>query len=195
MELRATPLWMSRLGPASERDEPFDSILERASAGDVSAFEQIVIRYERRVLTLSWRLLGNSDDAQDASQEVFLRAFRFLRRFDRSRPIEPWLVRITVNVCRDFARRTRKQPVGIVESGEPICVNDPHDDLQAQEQKRHLQHVLQQLPSKERAAIVLRDIDGLTTAEVAQILGSSETTVRVQISNARLKIRKLLKRR
>jgi RNA polymerase sigma-70 factor (ECF subfamily) len=195
MELPATPLWMSRLGAGADSDQPFDTILERAIAGDVSAFEQIVVRHERRVLTLAWRLLGNSADAQDASQEVFLRAFRFLRRFDPRRPIEPWLVRITVNVCRDCAKRTRQQPGGIAESREPICANDPHDDLQAQEQKLRLQQALQQLPEKERAAVVLRDIEGLSTAEVAQVLGSSETTVRVQISNARLKMRKLLKRR
>src|SRR5437867_10982266 len=76
-------------------------LIERAVAGDHSAFEQILARYERRVLTLAWRLLGKLEDAQDASQEVFPRTFRFLHHFDRRRPFEPWLVRMTVNVCSD----------------------------------------------------------------------------------------------
>ena len=81
MELRAT-LWMSPIEPEAEE---FAILLERAIAGDVSAFERIIVRYERRVLSVSWRLLGRLEDAQDASQEVFLRAFRYLHRFDPRR--------------------------------------------------------------------------------------------------------------
>src|SRR5262249_40101675 len=159
-----------------------------AVTGDVSAFEHIVIRYERRVLTLAWRLLGSQADAQDASQEVFLRAFRFLHRFDSTRPFEPWLMRLTVNVCRDIGR---KRPSNTVLDPEVLQArSDPHAELSAEEQRRTLHAILQELPEKERAAVILRDIEGLSTAEVAGILGSSETTVRSQISTARLKIRK-----
>src|SRR5215831_5426058 len=107
MELRATPLWMTGIRPEGDSDIEFARVLERAIRGDVSAFEHIVIRYERRVLLLAWRLLGNQADAQDASQEVFLRAFRFLHRFDSTRPFEPWLVQMTVNVCRDLGRKRK----------------------------------------------------------------------------------------
>src|SRR5215831_17560355 len=103
MELRATPLWMT--GIRSEDERKFVQVLGRAISGDISAFEQIVIRYERRVLNLAWRLLGNGEDAQDASQEVFMRAFRFLHKFDSTRPFEPWLFRLTINVCRDIGRK------------------------------------------------------------------------------------------
>jgi len=193
MELRAAPLWMTGIRPEGASDIEFARVLERAVAGDVSAFEHIVIRYERRVLTLAWRLLGNSEDAQDASQEVFLRAFRFLHRFDSARPFEPWLVRLTVNVCRDIGR---KRPANTVLDPEILpASSDPHAELSAEEQKRMLHAVLHELPEKERAAVVLRDIEGFSTAEAAEILGSSETTVRSQISTARLKIRKALKRR
>src|SRR5215510_9792138 len=105
MELRAPALWMSRIGRDEESQRELATILERAIAGDVSAFEQIIVRYERRVLSLAWRLLGKPEDAQDASQEVFLRAFRFLHRFDRRRPFEPWLMKINVNVCHDLSRK------------------------------------------------------------------------------------------
>ena len=164
MELRATALWMSGVGPDAEGRVEFTILLERAISGDVSAFEQIILRYERRVFSLAWRLLGRPEDAQDASQEVFLRAFRYLHRFDRRRPFEPWLMKMTVNVCHDLSRKRHAQPQGVINP----------DVLRA-------------------ADVVLLDIEGLSTAEVAEILGSSEA-VRSQISSARLKIKKAVKR-
>lgn len=194
MELRATALWMSRIDPDRGADAEFALILERAVAGDVSAFEQIIVRYERRVLTLAWRLLGRTEDAQDASQEVFLRAFRFLHRFDQRRPFEPWLMKMTVNVCHDLGRKRQQHPGALIDPDMLKSSSDPHGDLQSEEQKKMLYNVLRELPEKERAAVVLRDIEGLSTAEVAEVLGSSEGTVRSQISTARLKIKKALKR-
>ena len=191
MELRATPLWMT--GIRSEDEREFVQVLVRAISGDISAFEQIVIRYERRVLNLAWRLLGNGEDAQDASQEVFMRAFRFLHKFDSTRPFEPWLIRLTINVCRDIGR---KRTVTVLLDADAVQArSDPQMELSSEEQKAMLQKALQELPEKEGAAVVLRDIEGFSTAEVAEILGSSEATVRSQISTARLKIRKALKRR
>jgi RNA polymerase sigma-70 factor (ECF subfamily) len=191
MELRAAPLWMT--GTRSEDDREFVQVLARAISGDTSAFEQIVIRYERRVLTLAWRLLGRGEDAQDASQEVFMRAFRFLHRFDSSRPFEPWLIRLTVNVCRDIGRK--RSVTVLLDVDALLSRSDPHSELRIEEQKAMLHRALQELPEKERAAVVLRDIEGFSTTEVAEILGSSEGTVRSQISTARLKIKKALQRR
>ena len=193
MELRAATLWMSGLG-SGEAHAEFASILERAIAGDVSAFEQVLLRYERRVLSVAWRLLGKQEDAQDAAQEVFLRAFRYLHRFDRRRPFEPWLMKMTVNVCHDLSKKRRLHPRETVDPDLVRAASDPHGELHSEEQKRILWRALQELPEKERAAIVLRDIEGLSTAEVAEALGSSEPTVRSQISNARVKIRKMLRR-
>ena len=195
MELRATALWMSRIDPEIGAQTEFAVVLERAVAGDISAFEQIIVRHERRVLTLAWRLLGRPEDAQDASQEVFLRAFRFLRRFDVRRPFEPWLMKMTVNVCHDIGRKRLQHPNAVVDPDALRSASDPHADLHSEEQRRMLYSALQELPEKERAAVVLRDIEGLSTAEVAEILGSSEGTVRSQISTARLKIKRVLKPR
>jgi RNA polymerase sigma-70 factor (ECF subfamily) len=194
MELRATALWMSGVGPEAEGRVEFTLLLERAISGDVSAFEQIVLRYERRVFSLAWRLLGRPEDAQDASQEVFLRAFRYLHRFDRRRPFEPWLMKMTVNVCHDLSRKRHAQPQGVINPDGLRSAGDPHHELHTEQQRTILYKALQELPEKERAAIVLRDIEGLSTAEVAEILGSSEATVRSQISSARLKIKKAVKR-
>jgi len=196
MEIRATALWMTRIRPEGGDAPEFTLLLERAIAGDVSAFEQIIVRHERRVFTLAWRLLGSFEDAQDAAQEVFFRAFRYLHRFDKARPFEPWLVRMTVNVCRDLARK-RVRPANVLAEAAAdalLAPSNPHADLDSEEQREILRRALQQLPEKERSAVVLRDIEGFSTAEVAEILGSSEATVRSQISSARLKIRKAIKR-
>jgi len=191
MELRVPALWMSGTEPEAEE---FAILLSRAIAGDVSAFERIVVRYERRVLSLAWRLLGRVEDAQDASQEVFLRAFRYLRRFDARRPLEPWLMKMTVNVCHDIGRKRQQQPATVRDPDTMRGTGTPHEHLRSEERKRVLHEALQALPEKERAAIILRDLEGLSTAEVAEILGSSEATVRSQISTARVKIRKAVER-
>ena len=194
MELSASQLWMSGAG---EEIEAIARLVERAITGDRAAFEEIVLLHERRVFTLAFRLLGNEQDAQDAAQEVFLRAFKYLRRFDTSKLLEPWLVRMTVNVCRGAGRkRTLTRSLFVHNDGvqRQDPGKDPYANLYAEEQKRVLYGALNDLPEKERAAIVLRDLEGFSTAEVADILGSAEATVRSQISVARLKIRKAIAR-
>jgi len=191
---------MSQSGKEGEGNSELTMLLTRAASGDAAAFEQIVVRHERRVLTLSWRLLGVMEDAQDAAQEVFLRTFKYLHRFDTQKPFEPWLVRMTVNVCRDLGRARQQRGAVLVEGRTCDRVelrdpgNDPHAELQFEQQRQILYRALNELPEKERTAFVLRDIEGMTTAETAGALGSSEATVRSQISSARLKIRKYVER-
>ena len=196
MELSVSELWMSQ-PPAPSEDERMARAVALAITGDRAAFGEIVIRYERRVLTLAFRLLGTMEDAQDAAQEVFLRTFKYLRRYDSSRPLEPWLVRTTVNVCHGLGRKRQEHRKVFVQADSFEHVDpgrNPHTELRAEEQRRMLYRALEHLGEKERTAIVLRDIEGCTTAEVAEILQSSEATVRVQISVARLKIRKAIER-
>jgi RNA polymerase sigma-70 factor (ECF subfamily) len=192
---------MSQSEKNGERSSELTMLLTRAASGDAAAFEQIVVRHERRVLTLSWRLLGAMEDAQDAAQEVFLRTFKYLHRFDTQKPFEPWLVRMTVNVCRDLGRARQQRSAILVEQGnsydnveQSARRNGPHEELQFEQQRQMLYRALNELPDKERTAFVLRDIEGMTTAETAEALGSSEATVRSQISSARLKIRKCVER-
>jgi RNA polymerase sigma-70 factor (ECF subfamily) len=194
MELSVSELWMSQPKPDDER---LVQLIALAVTGDRAAFGEIVIRHERRVLTLAFRLMGTMEDAQDAAQEVFLRTFKYLRRFDTSRPLEPWLVRTTVNVCRGLGRKRQQQRVVFVQVEHLERADSgksPHAELSAEEQRRMLHRALEGLGEKERTAVVLRDIEGLSTAEVAEILESTEATVRSQISVARLKIRKAILR-
>src|SRR5690349_11768226 len=134
MELRATALWMSGKEPEHEAEAEFRLVVQRAAAGDVAAFEQVIVRFERRVLTLAWRLLGDAADAQDASQEVLLRAFRFLNRCDNRRPFEPWIVRMTVNVCRDLGRK--RKPNVLLDSDALPSTSDPHAEVHSDQQRR-----------------------------------------------------------
>lgn len=157
-------------------------------SGDRAAFERIMAQCERRVLRVALRLLNNQQDAQDAAQEVFLRLYKHLRHLDGARGFEPWLFRVTVNVCHDIAR-ARGRSVGLEDLPEPATPQpDAHQEFQRAQQREILRRALGRLGEKERAALVLRDIEGLSTHEVAKILGSSEATVRSQICSGRLKI-------
>jgi len=170
-------------------------LIIRAKAGDRTAFDQIIISHQRKIISLAWRMLGNQEDARDAAQETFMRVYKSFGRFDPAQDFNGWLYRIAVNVCRDLARKRRSNHFSLeaeVESGAIAEPASPHDTesaaLLAQEQAI-LRRALATLPEKERAAIVLRDLEGLDTEEVARILGSSPTTVRSQISAARVKIK------
>jgi RNA polymerase sigma-70 factor, ECF subfamily len=157
-------------------------------------FEGLVATHERMVLRVAYRLLGRLEDAQDAAQEVFLRLFRNLDRIG----VDPksWLYRVTVNVCNDHHRR-RKVVAEL--DARPHSPADPAPDperaMALEERKRLVTEGLETLPERERSAVVLRDIEGLSTAEVAGILGVEEVTVRSQVSSARLKLAKYVRSR
>jgi RNA polymerase sigma-70 factor (ECF subfamily) len=174
-----------------------EALVRRTLEGDFGAFEQWVLRHERRVLTLSLRILRDLADAQDATQEVFLRAFRFLHRLDAQRPAVPWLMRITINVCRDIHRKKQHRAANVSEiaSIDAVMTNDssdPHLEFAVEQRRQMLWKALDGLPEKERMALILRDVEGLSTAETATILGSSEATVRSQICRGRLKLKDAL---
>src|SRR3977135_3140456 len=93
---------------AEESADYLASLVARARTGDELAFERIMIATEQRVVSIAWRMLGNSDDARDATQEVYLRVFKYLGRFRVDEDFRAWLYRITINVCNDFARKKNK---------------------------------------------------------------------------------------
>jgi len=164
-------------------------IAASAHRDELADFEQLLRRYERQVLVTSLRLLGNLEDAQDASQEVFVRFYRHFRRLKEQDDCAGWLYRVTVNVCRDVRRKRPRPETASGDEAIPDRAPDALAQLQQSERQRMLAIVLGGLPEKERAAIVLRDLEGLPTREVAAILGSSEATVRSQVSQGRQRIR------
>src|SRR5262245_7242133 len=183
-------------GQSDEQITPAARLITRAQSGDLTAFDQLMINHQQKVITLAWRLLGNPDDARDAAQETFLRVYKHLKNVDPTRDFSGWLYRIAVNVCRDIARkRLRGNQISLeaaIEAGKLIEPAGSHNTervaIHAEEQAI-IARALATLPVKERMAIVLRDLEGLSTEEVARILGSSPVTVRSQISSARSKIR------
>ena len=204
----AFPLGLAWMSDAADSGrpagaEPLRVLLQRAKAGDLAAFEQLVVLHERRVFQTALRLLRNVEDAQDAAQEVFLRLHKHLHSLEEERGFASWLYRVVVNVCHDLNRRRGKHLAApLEESTTPAAgaasasaAKDPFEVVSEQQQRQWIAESLATLSEKERAALVLRDLEGLPTAEVARILGSSETTVRSQISTARLKIRKFRDRR
>jgi RNA polymerase sigma-70 factor, ECF subfamily len=180
--------------------DPLAPLVARASAGDTAAFDELMRATERRVVATAWRLLGDREDARDAAQEVYLRAFKYLARFREGEDFGAWLYRITVNVCRDAAERRRRagRAAGAPEeeleraaagSENLAGAHDAERDALRSQQRELLRRGLDALPERERAAIVLRDLEGLPTAEVARILNTRPVTVRSQVCSARAKLK------
>ena len=185
------------LADEEHRADYFTMLVTRARAGDALAFDQIMLATEQKVVSIAWRMLGNSDDARDAAQEVYLRVFKYLARFRTGEDFRAWLYRITINVCHDLARRKRSTMttrLNEIDFGEEHPeVEDPGTDPETrtlrQQQLALVRRALHVLSTKERAALVLRDLEGLSTEEVARALGSRPVTVRSQVSSARAKIK------
>ena len=156
--------------------------LALARAGSAAAFEQLVVGHERLVLRTAWRLLGRREDAQDAAQEVFLRLYRNIRKLRDDTAIEAWLYRVTLNVCQDIRKKRGSPPVEFVDYGQAAALDQSIEIEQ-------MNALIAGLPDKERAALVLRELEELSTREVAAILRSSEVTVRTQVSSARSKLK------
>ncbi len=178
-----------------------------ATSGELDAdsvgFEEVVRRHERQVFRLARRLLGRTEDAEDAAQEAFFRLYRALHRgwgrLDPERPLAPYLYRVTVNVCHDFGRRRRRSaalPLERVAEAETPADPGPGPESAAAlaEDRRIAGAALAELPIRQRTALVLRDVHGLSTREVAEVLGIREVTVRSHIMRARLKVRELRER-
>lgn len=179
---------------AAKQTLPLLAAIRAAQDGDSRAFDEIMLATERRIALLAWRILGDGEEVKEAVQETYLRVFRSIRQFDATRDFNGWLYRIAVNVCRDLDQRKRRLRLfgPLYESSIPPIASRADADLDAKRDIEMLERALDLLPVKERAAIVLRDIEELSTEEVARVLGSSASTVRVQISSARAKLRKWL---
>ena len=133
--------------------------------------------HERMVVGAAFRLLGQLEDAQDAAQEVFLRLFKNFDRIDGDP--KHWPYRVTVNICNDYHRR--RKPASEPDEQRPDPSPDPARVLELDERKRLLLEGLKTLAQRERTVVVLRELEGLSTRDVAEIVGVEEATVRSQI--------------
>jgi len=177
-------------------DKP--SLVGRARAGDAAAFGELVAAHEQTVLRTAWRLVRNIEDARDIAQEAFLRLHRHLSTLDPDRDPAPWLYRVTVNLGLSALRRRRRRPEAVLDGAREVAeisAGRPEQErfCEAADARRLLALALDRLSDKERAAIVLRDLEGLEMGEVARALGCRRGTVRAHLSRGRLKLREAIK--
>ncbi len=166
------------------------NLVLRAREGDAAAFERLLVLHERQVLGTAARILRDSEEAKDAAQEVFLKLYRNLSRIRADADLRAWLYRVTVNACWDLLRKSRRSASVPLAVDELVAPDRTDESIALDEQNRILASALLALPFKERAAVVLRDIEGLSTEETASVLESSAVTVRSQIARARIKIKR-----
>ena len=171
---------------------PVDERIKEAMAGDRGAIDALIAAHHRAVYRVCYRMMGNREDVQDIEQEVFLRMLRHLAKYDPDLPFVPWLYSIAMKVCRDALRkrkRRRTEPLENVPAEKLAASPDFIGKLDIEDEMSILEAGLETLPEKERGAIVLRDIEGLSTRDVAAAMGTKEVTVRSQISRARVKLK------
>ena len=168
-------------------------IVAQALAGSQSAFEQIVRRYQRPIISLISRMTGDRALAEDLAQETFVKAFRSLAAFDTTRRLSSWLFRIAHNTAIDAMRRARPPQVPfetVPTAGD--APDEPPDPVERQELGHALEAALDALRPDQRAAIVLRYENGLSFDEIGTILGVPEVTARSHVHRARKEMARLL---
>ena len=180
-------------GPASASDE--QELVERSRAGDRSAFEELVRRHADRLYAVVLRFVADADEAEEVTQEAFLRAWRNIGRFEGRSQFFTWIYRIGINEAK---RRSERQPTaGAVRSIEDSPIEDAPDWSEAPEfraEQRDLRRVLEDavraLPPDYRAPLILRDVEGLSTQHAAEVMELGEAAFKSRLHRARLAVRR-----
>lgn len=181
-------------------DADDNDLVNSFKSGDTSAFGKIVLRHQDRIYNLCRHMLGNPQDAEDAAQDVFLKAFQALPKFEPHAALSTWLYRIAANTCIDRKRRPVWESLfGITAEGEDLLHDrasdapSPEKLYQARETDKALRVCLGKLSPKLRAIIVLKEIEGLSYEEIAETLEISMGTVKSRIARAREDLQKCMK--
>jgi RNA polymerase sigma-70 factor (ECF subfamily) len=179
-------------------------LVARLQRGDAEAFETLVRTHSGRLLSVARRFLSNDQDAQDALQDAFIRAFRAIGHFESRAQLHTWLHRIVVNSALMKLRERRRKPEESIEDLLPTYAADGHQTsesrewsdavLERKESARVVHEALARLPEQYRAVILLRDIEERDTAETAELLGTTANVVKVRLHRARQALRTLLDR-
>jgi RNA polymerase sigma-70 factor, ECF subfamily len=199
---------MKNLEPSAQNVDLLDSeLVQRARAGDLGAFEALTNRYERRVYSLTLRMLRQEQDAEDVTQQTFLSALENLGGFRGEASFSTWLLRIATHAALKIIRKRKGLNVVSLEEAtegtndsdavaHPEYIADwrqsPEELMHQHEIKRLLEEALDQLDEKHRLVFLLRDVEGLSVRETAEALNLSEANTKVRLLRARLKLRELL---
>jgi RNA polymerase sigma-70 factor (ECF subfamily) len=166
-----------------------EELVARSVGGDPDSFNQLVVRWERPVFALAYRVIGHEEDARDVCQETFLRAFRALGGFKGQAKFSSWLYRITLNLCRDWIRRQRRLPAAAVSDGSDFAetfglesAETAVDELVSRKDlAARVAKAMTRLPDEQRTAIILKEYHGLTFQEIADLQGCPLSTVKTRL--------------
>ena len=184
-------------------DEKERKLIGRACDGDVTAFQKLVERYKKKIYYLSYDITGNHHDAEDVSQEVFIKAFRSIRNFRREAKMSSWLYQITVNASIDSLRRESSKPkLSMTDDREAYILErfpgsgqsntDPQKSMESSMIQQHIYQALQKISPRERSVFVMRHYNDLKTKEIADILSISQGAAKSFLFRAIKKLRKEL---
>jgi RNA polymerase sigma-70 factor (ECF subfamily) len=166
-----------------------EELVARSIGGDMESFNQLVVRWERPIYALAYRVIGREEDARDVCQETFLRAFRSINGFRGQAKFSSWLYRIALNLCRDWIRRERRSPtvqapegVDVIELAAEQGPTESIEDLVSRRDVgRHVAVAMTALSDDQRTAIILKEYQGLTFQEIADLLGCPLSTVKTRL--------------
>jgi RNA polymerase sigma-70 factor (ECF subfamily) len=166
-----------------------EELVARSRGGDLDSFNQLVLRWERPIYALAYRVIGREEDARDVAQETFLRAFRALSGFKGQAKFSSWLYRITLNLCRDWIRKERRTPVtpapegvDLIELAGEATPSETIEDLVSRKQlSEAVAKAMALLPEEQRTAIILKEYHGLTFQEIADLLDCPLSTVKTRL--------------
>lgn len=173
-------------------------LIERASGGDPSAFNELMAMHEKRMYAVALRMFANREDAQDCLQEAMLRVYRAIGSFKGQSSFATWVYRITMNTCLDELRRKKNRQATSLDNlldqgwGPTDGENVPERQAIQAETRRQLSGLIRELPEDMRSAVVLRDVQGYSYEEIAQILDVNVGTIKSRISRGREKLREKL---
>ncbi len=179
-----------------------EELVARSTGGDLDSFNQLVVRWERPIYALAYRVIGREEDARDVCQETFLRAFRALGGFKGQAKFSSWLYRIALNLCRDWIRRERRAPVAqapegmdLIELAGETSPSDSVEELVARREiGRAVARAMATLPEEQRTAIILKEYHGLTFQEIADMLECPLSTVKTRLYQGLSVLRRQLAR-
>jgi RNA polymerase sigma-70 factor (ECF subfamily) len=178
-----------RIGQPSRISDEERSLVARARSGDQEGFAGLVRMHQRRAYIVARSVVMTHEDAEDAVQDGFLRAYQALDRFDPAQSFGAWLHRIVANAALDLSRRRKVRAAEELSESYPSAFRDPGEDA---ELKDRLQSALATLPDRARTVLVLHDIEGFTHAEIGEMLGIPGGTARSDLHHARKRLKTLL---